>query len=363
MTPPIDHTPTDIGQPQQMTLVPMSTPVEAAQLSRVEADKVRQLIESSRRPNTVTAYASDLRQFARWVQTAKPDLAAHIVANDDTSRPTIVAAVPVAAVLAYIAAVSETLAVTTVRRHVSTLSAFHQLKGWPNPAADALTRAALKGVRATQQHQPKQAHPLRAGQLRTIIMQLQTQRTPAAVRDRALMLVGWNGALRRSEIANLTWGQVQTVGGGVVLRLTKTKTDKTDAGQTVALPEHNLEWLSPPHALMDWLRVCEQAGLGADWETLPVFCEIPTDNVPRIGRKLSGKAVGQIVQRRATRAGLDAYRVSGHSLRAGLITEAHAQGVSDVAIMRTSRHVSHKVFSSYIRDTDSMRQAASHGLL
>ncbi len=346
-----------------MTLVPVSTPAETAQLSRVEADKVRQLIESSRRPNTVMAYASDLRQFARWVQTAKPDLAGHIVGHDATGRPTIVAAVPVAAVLAYVADVADKLAVTTVRRHVSTLSAFHQLKGWPNPAADALTRAALKGVRASQQHQPKQAHPLRARDLRTIISQLAGEQTPAAVRDRALLLVGWNGALRRSEIANLTWGQVQTVAGGIVLRLTKTKTDKADTGQIVALPEHNLEMLSSPHALLDWLRVCERAGLGADWETLPVFCEIPTDNVPRIGRKLSGKAVGQIVQRRAARAGLDIHGVSGHSLRAGLITEAHAQGVPDVDIMKTSRHVSHKVFSSYVRDNDSMRRAASHGLL
>jgi integrase len=344
----------------------MSEAVGAGLLSRAEADQVGQLIEQSVSPNTRLAYASDLRQFARWVQAAKPELAASIVGQDTLDRPTVIGQVPVAAVLAYITARQHELAAPSVRRHVATLSAFHALHGWPNPADDALVRKALVGLRKEQQHEPKRAHPLRANQLRHIVRELATDMAAgdrAAARDRALLLVGWHGALRRSELANLTWGQVQTLDNGIVLRLRGAKTDKTGEGQTVAIPEHAVAVYDAQRALLDWLRVCDAVGMGSEWEQLPVFCEVPTDNVPRVGRKLSGKAVGEIVKRRAAKAGLDAYPVSGHSLRAGLITEAHAQGVPDLDIMHTSRHKSHKVFSSYVRDTEAMRRAASKGLL
>jgi integrase len=365
MSSPIDYRTTDIGHPNLPATIGLSHPPVGAVLSRVEATQVAELIERSKRPNTRTAYSSDLRQFALWVQSAKPELAAHIVGSDASGRPTVVAAVPVPAVLAYIAARKDTLAVPTVRRHVATLSAFHQLHGWANPAGDALVRAALVGLRREQQHQPRRAHALRAQQLRHIINDIarSEQGSPAAVRDRALLLVGWNGALRRSELANLTWGQVQTIEGGIVLRLVAAKTDTSDEGQTVALPQQLSRLHCPQTALVDWLRCCEQHGLGADWEHLPVFCEIPQGGTPRIGHKLSGRAVAEIVKRRAVRAGLDAYAITGHSLRAGLITEAHAQGVSDLDIMATSRHKSHKVFASYVRDTNAMRRAASKGLL
>jgi len=207
---------------------------------------------------------------------------------------------------------------------------------------------------------------MRAAQLRNIVRQLASDMAAgdrAAVRDRALLLVGWHGALRRSELANLTWQQVQKSGNGIVLRLRGTKTDKAGEGQTVAIPEHLSGLYDAQKALMDWLTVCDAVGWPSDWEQLPVFCEVPTDNVPRIGRKLSGKAVGEIVKRRAARAGLDAYPMTGHSLRAGLITEAHAAGVSDLDIMHTSRHKTHKVFANYVRDTEAMRRAASKGLL
>lgn len=365
MSSPIDHRTPDTDQPNLPALVGLSHPAVGASLSRAETVQVGELIEASRRPNTRTAHVSDLRQFALWVQSAKPELAASIVGSDATGRPTLVAAVPATAVLAYIAARRTSLAAPTVRRHVATLSTFHKLHGWTNPAADALVRAALVGLRQEQQHQPRRAHALRATQLRYVISRIAAddQGSPAGVRDRALLLVGWNGALRRSELANLTWRDVRTVAGGVVLHIVAAKTDKTAEGQKVALPEHLSKLHCPQQALLDWLHCCEQYGLGDDWEALPVFCEIPQGSTPRIGRKLSGRAVAEIVKRRAARAGLDAYLVTGHSLRAGLITEAHAQGVSDLDIMATSRHVSHKVFASYVRDTNAMRRAASKGLL
>jgi len=365
MSSPIDYTPTDIGHPNLPAIVGLSQPAVPAVLSRAEAIQVGELIEKSKRPNTRTAYSSDLRQIARWLQATKPELAGSIVGSDASGRPTVVAAVPVPTVLAYIAACKETLAAPTVCRHVATLSTYHKLHRWPNPAADELVKATLVGLRREQQHQPRRAHALRSQQLRHIISTLATteQGSPAAVRDRAVLLVGWNGALRRSELANLKWGQVQTVAGGIVLRLVGTKTDKADAGQTVALPEHQSKLYCPQQALLDWLRCCEQHGLGSDWETLPVFCEIPQGSTPRVGAGLSGRAVGEIIKRRAVRAGLDAYAITGHSLRAGLITEAHAQGVSDLDIMATSRHVTHKVFATYVRDTNAMRRAASNGLL
>jgi integrase len=337
----------------------------------VEAEGVASLVKAGKRPNTLAAYQSDLRRVAAWLVEAKPELAAQVVGLDEQDRATLCGPLPKEAVLAYIVAQKDTLAHPSLCRHIASLSTFHGLNGAPNPCREQVVRDALKGVRETQQHEPKRAAALRREHLLQVIWaahceQEQGTNPLAATRDKALLLVGWAGALRRSELAALTWGQVAGVADGVQLTLRNAKTDKDGKGQVVALPLQPTNWLCPVRALAAWRSACMALGVdmtSREGKAQPVFCPIGQTDTPRLGRGLSGKAVGEIVKKRAALAGYDWDQFTAHSLRAGLITEAHEKGRSQVDIMATSRHASQAVFASYVRGTDAMRAAASRGLL
>lgn len=362
----IDQGTTDIDQDTSTALATLSTPTVPAPLSRVEGQQVAALIEASKKANTQAAYQSDLRQVAAWLQTDKPDLAASVVRLDKSKRPVLCGPLPVEAVLAYIVATQDRLAYPSLRRHLASLSAFHQLTGQQNPCSDALVRAAMSGLRRKQQHKPKRARALRREHLVQIVGHLQFDQTLAGQRDRALVLIGWAAALRRSELAALTWGDVSIVEQGLELDLRQAKTDSGDEGQIVAIPLAAKSWICPVRHLEAWLQKCMALGLDRDTpegKATPVFCPITQTDKPSLGRRMSGKAIGEIVKKSAVRAGYDWDLFTAHSLRAGLITEAHESGRNEADIMATSRHRSTDVFRTYIRSSEAMAKAASKGLL
>jgi len=366
----IDPRPTDIDQDSNTTLVTLSSTTDLAALSRVETDQVAALVRLSKKPATQTAYQSDLRQIAAWLLADKPALAARVVqtSHDEQGRAvaTLCGPLPVDAVLAYIIATKDRLAYPSLRRHLATLSAFHQLGGVVNPCSDALVRSTLSGVRREQQHKPKRAKAMRRDHLRRICAQVCLAIDMASQRDYALLLVGWAGALRRSELAALTWGQVTKDDQGIYLDLRGAKTDSGDEGQTVAIPFAETAGLCPVRTLDRWQAACIKLGLDLktpEGRNTPVFCRVSTGNRALLGRGLTGQGVGDIVRRRAVQAGFEHDFFTAHSLRAGLITEANAQGRSDLEIMATSRHRSRDVFATSVRERDAMRRAASKGLL
>lgn len=362
----IDQGTTDTDQGHSTALVTMSRTTDLAPLSRVEAEQVAALVKAGKKANTLAAYQSDLRQVANWLLADKPALASQVVGTDSQARPTLCGPLPVEAVLAYIVAHQDTLAYPSLRRHIASVSTFHGLQAVANPCKEQLVRDTLKGLRRSQQHDPKRAPALRREHLVEIVGRLQFQDTLAAKRDRALLLVGWAGALRRSELATLTWGQVANVAEGLELTLRLAKTDETDEGQLVAIPLQPSRWLCPVQALGKWQVACMALGLDMttpEGRNAPVFCPISQTDKPRLGRNMSGKSVGEIVKKRAAAAGYDWDFFTAHSLRAGLITEAHESGRSQLDIMATSRHKSPDVFATYVRSSDAMRRAASKGLL
>jgi integrase len=366
----IDRRTPDIDQDSKTALATMSSTTDLATLSRVEAEQVTALVRLSRKPATLTAYQSDLRQIAAWLLAEKPALAARVVQTSDDEQGRAVATLcgplPVDAVLGYIVAAKTRLAYPSLRRHLASLSAFHQLGGVANPCSDALVKAALSGVRREQQHTPRRAPALRRSHLERVCAQVAFATDMASLRDYALLLVGWAGALRRSELAALTWGQVTNADEGIYLNLRGSKTDSGDEGQTVALPFASNAGLCPVRTLNRWQSACIRHGLDLstpEGRSTPVFCAISTADNLQLGRGLTGQGVGDIVQRRTVRAGFDPGQFTAHSLRAGLITEAAAQGRSDLDIMATSRHRSRDVMATYVRNSELMRRAASKGLL
>lgn len=332
--------------PSPATHVPAMVPrswVEPVAIPADLADRVRGLREASASENTRRAYLSDWRRWDTWCAERGY---APIPAHPDT-------------VCAYLADLADTVKVSTLARHLATISKAHQVAGVVNPCQSVAVRDTLRGLRREKGTARSEAPALVAPDLRATLDALPD--TLAGVRDRALLLAGWCGGLRRSEVAGLTWGDLAHVAGGVVVTLTRSKTDQVGAGRQVPLPRQSVATLCPVSAL-DALRDA-MAAHGPDLvaDTAPVFVAVSRWDTPT-RRALSGAAVAGVVARRTGAAGL-ATRYRGHSLRKGLVVAASEAGVADSAIMATTGHRSVSMLRQYQGQADLMSRAASKGLL
>jgi integrase len=171
------------------------------------------------------------------------------------------------------------------------------------------------------------------------------------VRDRALLLVGFAGAFRRSELVSLDVGDVEIRREGLLVTLRRSKTDQEAAGREVAIPYGSNPDTCPVRALEAWL---EASGI-ADG---PLWRAVDKGGRLQPGR-LSDKAVALVVKKRAEAAGLDPDLYAGHSLRAGLATAAAAAGASERSIMEQTGHKSVQTVRRYIRRGTQFRDNAA----
>ena len=163
----------------------------------------------------------------------------------------------------------------------------------------------------------------------------------AGLRDRALLLVGFVAALRRSEISALNIDDMAEHPSGLVLALPRSKTNQHgDHAELVVLPRGNSAGRCPVTVLNEWVHT---VGIIDG----PVFRPVSKGNRP-LPRRLTAGAVNNLVQQATTRAGLDG-DYSAHSLRAGFGTYAHLRGASDRAIAHQTRHRSLASVGTYIR--------------
>jgi integrase len=185
---------------------------------------------------------------------------------------------------------------------------------------------------------------------------------PLGARNRAMLLLGLGAALRRSELVGLALGDVEIVPGkGLLLTITRSKTDQYGKGQRVAVVANPREPGFCPLAAFDaWLGHRRQAA-DLDWtatassrEERPLFCAV-TKNGRVTGRLLSDKTVVNLIKQTAAAAGLDPERLSGHSLRRGLLTAGGESEAQLADLMRQSRHRSARTVLGYIEPADLWR--------
>lgn len=334
-----------------------TTSTELATLDQVTQNKIFDVVVAGKAANTLRAYKSDMRQVANYlfetdhkkiVQQIKGDL--HIVSP-----------LSAAVVAAYLVERAEQgTALTSLQRHVASISKWHETKltdnpGWANPCKTQLVRDTVAGLRKLNMRMPVKAKALTIGQLSVVVQGLDLD-TVRGLRDRAIILLGWCGALRRSEIANLKWSQIRYEPEGLIVAIMQAKTDTVGEGQTVALPYQPNPQLCPVLAVIEWSKAC-----GTPTNTdQTVFCRVG-HNDNRVQVALSGQAVGNIIAACANRVGLQGY--TGHSLRAGLATAAILAGRPEHEVMTTTRHKSQAVFRGYVRNAEPFNKAASRGLL
>jgi integrase len=172
-------------------------------------------------------------------------------------------------------------------------------------------------------------------------------------RDRAILLIGFAAALRRSELSELQLDDLELHPDGLILHIRRSKTDQEGAGAEIPVPRGGK--LRPVEALEAWL------GAGQITEG-PVFRSIGKGG--RVSRnRLSGNAIAEIVKRYTRAAGLDPALFSGHSLRAGFVTSALEHGADIFAVMNVTRHERVETLKGYDRRAKSFRNHAGEGFL
>jgi site-specific recombinase XerD len=281
-------------------------------------------IRSAKAANTVKAYQSDWAGFEAFCK-----------GREVASLP----AAP-ATVAAYAAEAAHRLKANTVERHLTAISQAHQLAGFPNPGEDKLVRTVMVGIRRVKGTAQTGKDPLSPELLRRMFAG--TPGDLRSLRDRALLLVGFAGALRRSELVALRYEDIRFTTEGLAVTIPKSKTDPEGEGQTIGIPYGSHPESCPVRALEAWL-VRSNITYGY------LFT-----GIGRWGGELSGKPIcdhqlAKIIKRLAATAGLDAASFSGHSLRSGLATSAAEGGATERAIMDQTRHRSLKQLRKYIR--------------
>lgn len=295
--------------------------------------RAAEYVAAAKAANTVRAYRSDWREFSTWAAWRGVEA---LPASPET----------VALYLTDLAGAAKT---STIARRLAAIGQAHRTAGWPSPVDDAGLKAVWAGIRRVHGTAPDGAAPLTVVLLRRVVVALPDN--PGGVRDRALLLVGFAGALRRSELVALDVDDVEERHEGLVVRIRRSKTDQDGAGRLVGLPFGSNPLTCPVRALRGW---CDTAAISAG----PLFR--PVGRSGQLGRgRLTAASANRAVQRAVARAGLDPRPYSAHSLRAGLATSAAEAGVSERSIMAQTGHRSLAVARGYIRSGSLFRDNAA----
>jgi integrase len=285
--------------------------------------EAHEYVRHAKAANTVRAYQADWRHFAGWCAAQ--------------GRAALPAAVETVAL--YLTELARTHRVSTIMRRLAALSQAHQLAGQESPTSTPAIRTLMAGIRRTKSTATRQKTPVLVAALERMLAAMPANLS--GLRDAALLLVGFAGAFRRSELVALHWEDIAFVQEGLVIHLRRSKTDPEGQGRKIAIPYGCRSSLCPVHALEAWR---DQAG----GDQGPVFCAV--DRHGNVGRaRLSDRAVARAVQRAGARCGLDPAEYAGHSLRSGFATAAAAGGASERAIMNQTGHRSLPMLRRYIR--------------
>jgi site-specific recombinase XerD len=303
----------------------------------VDRAKVRAAEAKSK--NTKRAYRSDWKSFETWC-----------IGNS-------VAALPAApeVVAAYVTHLAEVGRKTSsIDRALVSISQAHKMSGHnPSPTSSAAVRETLKGIKRHLGTAPNQKAPLLVEHLTRIVELLGDSLKDK--RDKALLLVGFAGGFRRSELVALDLEHVEFVAQGAVINLIRSKTDQEGRGRKVGIPFGRRPITCPIRALRAWLEA-------SDITSGPLFRSV-TRHGYLSPKRLCRKSVALIIKRVTDLAGYDSRQFSGHSLRAGLATAAAQAGKSERVIMATTGHRSEKMVRRYIREGSLFSSCASEGLL
>ncbi len=233
----------------------------------------------------------------------------------------------------------------------------------PDPTDDEKIRMLLRGVRRLPGRETKPRRPLMSTRPRATDDLSDLQRVIACIpdtlvglRDRALILLGYAGAMRRSEIVALEIRDLEITERGLIVTIRRSKGDQVGAGQQLMIPPGKNQDTCAISAISSWLRAAQLVEPESR-----VFRSIGRGG--RIHDSLCSYAVALIVKSRLKGAGIDPEQYAAHSLRSGFLTSAADSGSNIWQLLNISRHKDAKTLQKYVRRSENFETYAGRGIL
>lgn len=242
-------------------------------------------------------------------------------------------------VIEYITSVSEHYATSTISRHLSSIKRLHLMTGHPSPTEHPTAKAVWKGILRVKGRKSEGKSPLMIDHIRKIVRMFDS--SLCGTRNKALLLVGFMGGLRRSELANLNVEHLHWQDEGVVLYIPFSKTDQEGSGKEIPLPEAENKDFCPVRALKSWLKLRgEQPGA--------LWLQTYKNEMLRDDR-ITDMWISVLIKRWVMNIGLDPKVYSGHSMRTGLATSLAEIGVDVFDIQQHLKHAKVETTLHYVR--------------
>jgi len=277
-------------------------------------------LKNSKANNTLRAYQSDFRDFS-----------AFCAKNGFSSMPTQPKIIAL-----YITHLSKTSKFSTLKRRIASISVLHKLKGHYLDTKHPIIMENLHGIKRTLGSRQKAKKPILINDLKLIIKAIHEEK----IRDKALILIGFSGGFRRSELVNIDYDDIEFVPEGVKILIKRSKTDQSGEGSVKAIPYFDNQEFCPVVALKNYVNK-----------------KFSNTNGGKIFN-ISDKSVALIIKRYAEKAGLDSSKYSGHSLRSGFATTAAEFGAEERNIMAMTGHKTTQMVRRYIQEANLFKNNA-----
>ena len=276
-------------------------------------------LKNSKANNTLRAYQSDFKDFSYFC-----------VKNGFQSMPTQPKIIAL-----YITNLSKSSKFSTLKRRIASISVIHKLKGHYLDTKHPIIMENLHGIKRALGTRQKPKKPILINDLKLIIKVIDKEK----VRDKAIILIGFAGGFRRSELVNIEFEDIEFVPEGVKILVKKSKTDQSGEGILKAIPYFDNEEFCPVRTLKEYIN------------------KVKGINKSRIF-EISDKSVALIIKKYANKAGLDSSKYAGHSLRSGFATTAAEFGAEERNIMAMTGHKTTQMVRRYIHEANLFKNNA-----
>ena len=281
-------------------------------------------LKNSKANNTLRAYQSDFSDFSNFCTK-----------NGFSFMPTQPKIIAL-----YITHLSKSFKFSTLKRRIASISVIHKLKGHYLDTKHPIIMENLLGIKRTLGSRQKAKKPILINDLKLIIKAIDQDK----IRDKALILVGFAGGFRRSELVNIYFQDIDFVPEGVKILIRRSKTDQSGEGSIKAIPYFENQEFCPVIALKDYLNN-KFSKLDKRKKEVKIF-------------EISDKSVALIIKRYAEKAGLDSSKYAGHSLRSGFATTAAEFGAEERNIMAMTGHKTTQMVRRYIQEANLFKNNA-----
>ncbi len=293
-------------------------------------------LKSSKANNTLRAYKSDFKDFGAFC--AKHGL------SSLPSEPKIVSI--------YLTHLSKNSKISTIRRRLVSISMVHKLKGHYLDTKHPIITENLLGIKRVKGTIQKGKKPLLINHLKSILNVIDEQKCEEIkkLRDRSIILIGFGGGFRRTELISLDHEDLEFVPEGLKITIRRSKTDQFGEGMTKGLPYFSNEIYCPVTSLKQWLEVSKiKSG--------PIFRRFSKGSL-LTEKRLTDQSVVLLMKKYLNLAGIENKNFAGHSLRAGFATVAAESGADERSIMAMTGHKTTQMVRRYIREANIFKNNA-----